>query len=172
MPEKRFVPRLPLSYVNRLDDSLHLQLQLRRSDALPDTARVRLVRGRTVVEGRGQVVEGPDNTLLSCDLPAAELGDGLWAVHVAPGESGSFEAVGAEVLLSSPNPVALLLRGGGAAKSTTPAKRPSHGGRASAVQRVARVSGAVLDRALAELPPRTARRVRAGVRRAARRVIR
>ncbi len=164
--------RLPLSYVRRTGPTIHLQLQLGGSDALPETGKVRLVNGGRVLEGSARITESDvTGRLLSADIPAGSVDEGRWLVRVAFGADPAetdFTTVAARVLIAAPNPISLLLG------KTTPEEVPAErSGQAdpNPARRAAAVLGRAADRVLSELPPDKAQASRERIRKTVRRIL-
>ncbi len=170
MPTTRVRVLLPLSFAARSGQTIHIQLQLPASTSWDGYRHVRLHRisgSDSTAVARLHVAAGQD--LAMADVPSSEVDNGCWRLQVGYEPDGPFTPVHAFVLVSDPNPIALLV--GDPTKKVEerqPRQNTTHRTRGRAV---AHRLGGLADRALVELPPATAIRVRARARRAARRYL-
>lgn len=161
-PKMRALPTL--SCAAQQGDRLHLQLQLSDPHAAGPTPFVRLHQdGRPTCTAPVRLTLASGSDLAEADLPLRAVGTGTWRLEIGQSSDGNFRPFPAFVLISDRNPVALLLG--------QPAQ-PTEGAAPRPIESLpTRRSVALADRLLAELSPARARRYRARLRRAARRVV-
>lgn len=156
------------SYANRVDGRIHLSIHLPHygSEAGRDDARIRVSDGTSVVVFPATIVERAGRLYAQGVVPADTYRNGLWQVSISAPKGAPFQDAVARICLADPNPISLLI---------LPESRPREPylPRAARVlstrKQLARSLGRVADRALTELPPEQAARVRAKLRRVARR---
>lgn len=160
-----------LSYVNRVDGRMHLSIHLPHyeSELDRDDARIMVTDGTSVVVFPATIVEREARLCAEGVVPADTYRNGLWQVSISAPKGAPFQDAGARICLADPNPISLLV---------IPESRPRdpYLPRAARVlstrKQVAKSLGRVADQALIELPPEQAARVRATLRRLARRTVR
>lgn len=157
------------SYARRIGDRVRVVLDLPELDVHGQaqvTLRLKSHHGAVVSEAEATPVGA--GTRLEAEFPAKRLRPGVWRLAARPGSEAAFRGVGARLLTSRTQPIALLV-GPAPRGSIAPPKPQSSPTRK---QRLARRAGSLVDRALAPLPPEKAARYRATARRSARQLLR
>ncbi len=125
-----------------------------------------LRRKRRAVTGPIELVEDAEGTRLVGRIPRRELGNGIWGITVRAAD-GTDEPVAARLLVQAERPLVLLW-----GAKATPTRLPAGKARTTPRSALVETGGRVLDGALGVLPADRAVQVRAGIRRAARKVLR
>jgi hypothetical protein len=152
------------SFARLRGDDVEIVLAEPKTDIAADGASLRLQKSGPSVSAPAQLVESGGRRL-TARVPRGRLGNGIWSLAVVHAD-GSVAPLAARLLVQGPRPV-VLLWGAEAGPTEEPRRRGSTGGRSGAVH----AGGRVLDRALAPLPDAQAERIRRGIRRAARRIL-
>ena len=155
-----------LSYVNRVDGRIHLSVHLPNfgvADAAG--ARVKVVKKSRSAIAPATIEQRNGKAFLEATLPDQPFDNGLWELMISPRSGARFTEAVARICVCDPNPIALLVLP--SVVSYVP--KPKH--TLPRRQRVARRLGQVADAALAELPPGPAKKARAAIRVAARKVL-
>ena len=166
MASRKLNPGLALSYVHRVDGCVRVHLELPQFGVPADGIRVKLVGADRSVVADETVVDTltTRGVWLHATMPPGSVTNGFWEVKVSPAVGTTFRTTESRVLVADPQPISLLI--GPATRSAVPPVRHT----LPASQRVSHSAGLVADKALRELAPEKATRIRSGLRRAARRV--
>jgi hypothetical protein len=156
-----------LSYANRVDGRIHLSVHLPNYglETSREGARIKVVNGKQSIVAPATITELDGRLMLESTLPPDDYRNGLWELSVCAPKGSPFREAVARICIAEPNPISLLVIP--KMKSYVPAARHT----LSTKQRAAHSLGLVADRVLAELPPAQAARVRAKLRRTARKVL-
>ncbi len=165
---------LSSSFAHRVDDDIHVVLQLAGERAVTD-AHLQLRAGTKVVEvpftpavaggradGRGPVLDAM--------VPAADLRPGVWRLRLV-GSDDRATALQARLLHSRKQPVALLAGPVPRTLMAPPQRRPPPAAAQDGRTRAYTAASRVANRGLALLPQKQASRVRSVLRRAGRRIL-
>jgi len=161
---------LSASYAHRVDDDIHLVLQLADDVALDASAQLQLRAGKKVVRVPSTASPADGGQRLDARLPAADLRPGVWRVALVSADRGVLP-VEARLLNSRKQPVALLPgptpRTELAPPQPVQAPATGPGGKARAYRAAAQVA----NRGLQLLPQDKAARYRGILKKAGRRVL-
>lgn len=137
-------------------------------------------KGSSSVQGQAGLVTDDDGRRIVARTARNRLSDGIWTLVLRSGaaEDPDNEPVDARLLVQGDRPLVLLWGEktmpsevpGPRRRSATPRSAAPHTAASPRKQAAAR-AGAMLDRALTVLPPERAKKVRAGIRRTARKVL-
>ena len=154
------------SYARRRGSDVEIVLTEPKSEVTGSSVVVSLAKGKKSVEATGALQEDSGGRRLTVRAPRASLTDGNWTLTLR-GENGSPEPLAARLLVQGDRPLVLLWGAKDKATLLPTARR----GATSSKRRAAAAAGRALDRALSVLPDDQAKKVRAGARTTARRVL-
>lgn len=157
------------SYARRVGDRVRVVLHLPDFDAGEETELdVRLKSPHGTVVSRAQTSTSAAGTQLQVEFPGRRLRPGIWRLAARPAPGAPYRRVGARLLTSRTQPIALLV--GGAPRTSIAPPTPKRA--LTRKQRLAHRAGNLMDRALAPIPAEKADRYRAAARRTARKLLR
>lgn len=160
---REVTPSWSYSYAHLVDGGLRLDMQLPYFTRLEtDGARVQIRNEKTTKTAPATITVNTLGVHLEAEFPPAKLRKGAWNVLLSPQAGAPFDDMNARVFVADPNPISLLV--GAAPVSEIPNPVHTRKRRRKVMHRL----GLMADRAVLELPPGQAIRVRESLRTAAR----
>lgn len=157
------------SYARRVGDRVRVVLDLPDLDTREQTEmEVRLKSPHGTAVSRGRTSTSAAGTRLEVEFPGRRLRPGIWRLAARPAPDAPYRRLGARLLTSRTQPIALLVGGAPRGSIDPPTPRRT----LTRKQRLAHRAGTLVDQALSPFPAEKADRYRAAARRTARKLLR